>query len=64
MFGGAQGISGWGIHHDDALAGRGVFIDVVGSYAGSNDRFELAVAFERLGGDFHPAANNRSIEKG
>jgi hypothetical protein len=62
VFGGAEGISCRGIHHDDPLAGRRIFIDVVGSYAGSNDRFELAVAFERLGGDFYPAANNRPIE--
>ena len=62
MLGGTQGVARWSVHHDDALASRCIFIDVICSYAGPHDRFESSISVEGFGSDLDPTANNRSIE--
>ena len=64
VFGGAEGVARRGIHDDAADARGGVFIDVVGAYAGADDRFEAAVAFENVGGELDAAAADGAVELG
>ena len=44
VFGGADGVAGGGVHHDDAQPRGGFAIDVVGADAGANDRLEPMIA--------------------
>ncbi len=64
MFGGAHGVAGRRVHHDDAEPGGGLRVDIVGADSGPHDRLEPLVAFERLGRDFDAAAENGAIELG
>ena len=62
MLGGRNGVAAGRVHHDDSQPGSGVFVDVVGADAGADDSAEPRVAFERLGGDFDAASDDRAVE--
>ena len=62
VLGGAERVAGRRVHHDDAPARGSGFVDVVGANAGTHDRLEPAIAFERFGRDLHAAAADRPVE--
>jgi hypothetical protein len=61
LFGGRNRIAAGGIHHDDALPGGSLGVDVVHADAGTRDCAEPGVAFENLGRDLHAAAADRAV---
>ena len=56
VFGRGDGIAARGVHHNDALAGGGLGVDVVHADAGPGNRPQALVAGQGFGGDFHAAA--------
>ena len=62
LLGGGNRISARSVHHDDAEAGRGFFVDVVRTDASSRDRFEARVSFQHFRGDLDPASTDSPIE--
>ena len=51
-----------GVHYDDAGAGGGLLVDVVGADAGADDRLQAAIAVEHVGHQLDAAAADRAVE--
>ena len=61
QLGGRDGVAAGRVHHDDALLGGGLDVDVVHADAGPRDRPEPGVAVEHVGGDLHAAAADGAV---
>jgi hypothetical protein len=59
VLGGGNGITGWCVHHYDALAGSFRNIDVIDAHAGPGDDLEFFTGLNNVFGDFGLAAHQQ-----
>ena len=61
MLGRTDGIAGGGVHHHDALPGRRLLVDIVGTNTGPHDGPQPLVPSEHFCRDLHTTAADRAI---